>query len=78
MKYLDLASTRFRIHSVSKNNISTLESGFFKKVADSYVGFTEYVWFEADTGKKKLRSGLKNIRIRVDGALIKALHLLLD
>ena len=78
MKYPDLASTRFRIHSVFKNNISTLESGFLKKVADSYVGFTGYVWTEAVTGKKKLRSGFKNIRTLVDGALIKALHLLLD
>ena len=62
MKYPDLASTLFRIHSLFKNNISTLESGFLKKVADSDVGFTGYVWTEAVTGKKKLRSGFKNIR----------------
>ena len=33
----------------------TLESGFKIKVADSYAGFTGYVWTEAVSGKKKLR-----------------------
>ena len=51
-KYPDLASTRFRIHSVVKN----FHSGErIQKVVDSYAGFTGYVRTEAVPGKKKLR-----------------------
>ena len=51
-KYPDFASTRFWIHSVFKN----FHSGErIQKVADSYCGFTRYVWTEAVSGKKKLR-----------------------
>ena len=50
LAYPDLASTRFRIHSVLKN----FHSGErIQKVADSYAGFTGYVWTKAKTGKKK-------------------------
>ena len=50
-KNLDLASARFRIHSVFKN----FHSGErIQKVADSYAGFTGYVWTEVSSGKKKL------------------------
>ena len=50
--YPDLASTRFRFHSVLKN----FHSGErIKKVADSYAGFTGFVWTEAESAKKKLR-----------------------
>ena len=39
--YLDLASARFRVHSVFKN----VHSGeWIQKVADSLAGFTRYVW----------------------------------
>ena len=48
-KYPDSASTRFRIQSVFKN----FHSGErMKKVADSYAGFTGYVWTEAVSEKK--------------------------
>ena len=51
-KYPDLASARFRIHSVFKN----FHSGErIQKVADSSAGFTGYVWTEAESAKKKLR-----------------------
>ena len=44
------ASTWFWIHSVFKN----FHSGErIQKVADSYAGFTGYVWTKAKTGKKK-------------------------
>ena len=44
-----IASTRFRIQSVFKN----FHSGErIKKVADSHVGFTGYVWTEAVSEKK--------------------------
>ena len=50
-KYPDLASTRFQIHSAFK----TFHSGErIQKTADSYAVFTEYVWTEAVSGKKKL------------------------
>ena len=49
--YPDLASTRFRIHSVFKNFHPEER---IKKVADSYAGFTGYVWTEAEFAKKKL------------------------
>ena len=63
LAYSDLASTRFRIHSVFKN----FHYGErIQKVADSYAGFTEYLWTKANPEKKN--SGLKNIRIRMDGA----------
>ena len=42
VKYPDLASTRFRIHSVFKNFHSG-EPEQIKKVTDSYVEFTGYV-----------------------------------
>ena len=48
-KYPDLASTRFRIHSVFK----TLHSG--AEVTDSYAAFIEYVWTEVVSGKKEMR-----------------------
>ena len=51
-KYPDLAATRFRIYSVFKN----FHSGErIQNVADSYAGFSGYVWTEAMSGKKKLR-----------------------
>ena len=44
LAYPDLASTRFRIHSVFKN----FHSGErIQKVADSYAGSTGYVWTKA-------------------------------
>ena len=50
LAYPDFASTRFRIHSVFKN----FHSGErIQKVADSYTGFTGYVWTKAKTGEKK-------------------------
>ena len=50
LAYSNLASTRFRIHSVFKN----FHSGErIQKVADSYTGFTGYVWTKAKTGEKK-------------------------
>ena len=50
--YPDIASTLFRIHGVLKN----FHSGErIQKTADSYAVFTEYVWMEAISGKKKLR-----------------------
>ena len=50
--YPDLASTRFRFHSVCKN----FHYGErIKKVADSYAGFNGFVWTEAESAKKKLR-----------------------
>ena len=59
-KYPDFASTRFWIHRV----FETFHSGErIQKVADSYAGFTGYVWTEA------VSCGFKNIRICVDGAL---------
>ena len=39
--YPDLASSQFRIHSVFKNFHSAEQ---IKKVADSYTGFSGYVW----------------------------------
>ena len=51
-KYPDLASTRFRVHSLFKN----FHPGErIKKGADSYARFTAYVWTEAESAKKKLR-----------------------
>ena len=48
-KNLDLASARFRIHSVFKN----FHSGErIQKVADSYTGFTGDVCTEVVSGKK--------------------------
>jgi len=44
---------------------STLESGFI--FSGFAVEFAGYVWTVAVSGKKKMR--IKNIRIRVDGAL---------
>ena len=50
LAYPDLASTRFWIHSVFKN----FHSGErIQKVADSYAWFTEYVWTQTKSGKKK-------------------------
>ena len=47
-----LAFIRFRIHSVFKN----FHSGErIQKVADSYAGFTGYMWTEAVSGKILLR-----------------------
>ena len=40
-KYPDLASTQFRSHNVFKNFHSGEHN---QKVADSYAGFTGYVW----------------------------------
>ena len=52
LAYPDFSSTRFRIHSVFKN----FHSGErIQKVADSYAGFTRYVWTKAKSGKKKQR-----------------------
>ena len=50
-KFPDLVSTRFQIHSVFKNFHSEER---IQKTADSYAVFTEYVWTEAVSGKKKL------------------------
>ena len=48
--YPDLASTRFRIHSVFKN----FHSGErVKKKVDSSARFTGYVWTEAESAKKR-------------------------
>ena len=48
----DVTKKRFRIHNVFKN----LHSGdLLLKIADSFAGFTEYVWTETVSGKKKLR-----------------------
>ena len=48
--YPDLASTRFRIHSVFKS----FHSGErIKKNVDSPAGFTGYVWTEAESAKKR-------------------------
>ena len=63
-KYPDLAATLFRIHSVFQN----FHSGErIQKVADSYAGFTGYVWTEALSGKESC--AFRNIRIRIDRAL---------
>ena len=51
-KYPNLASTRFRIHSVFKNSHPGER---IKKGADSFAGFTGYVWTEAESAKKKLQ-----------------------
>ena len=49
---MDLAYTRFRIHSVFKN----FHPGErIQKVADLYAGFTGCVRTETASGKKKLR-----------------------
>ena len=48
----NLASVRFKIHSVIKNFLSGEQ---IQKVADSYAGFTEYVWTDTVSGKKNLR-----------------------
>ena len=48
--YPDLASTRFRIHSVFKS----FHSGErIKKNVDSSAGLTGYVWTEAESAKKR-------------------------
>ena len=48
--YPDLASTRFRIHSVFKN----FHSGErIKKKVDSSARFTGYVWTEAESARKR-------------------------
>ena len=52
-KNLDLAYTRFRIHSVLNNVYCFGER--IQEVADSNAGYTGYVWTEAVSGKKKLR-----------------------
>ena len=50
LAYSNLASTRFPVHSVFKN----FHYGErIQKVADSYAGFTGYVWTKAKTGEKK-------------------------
>ena len=50
LAYPDLASTRFWVHSVFKN----FHSGErIQKVADSYAGFTGYVWTQTKSAKKK-------------------------
>ena len=52
LKLLDLAYTRFRIHSLLKN----FHFGErIQEVADSYAVYTGYVWTEALSGKKKSR-----------------------
>ena len=51
VNFPDLASTWFRIHSVFKNFLSGER---IQKVANSYTGYTWYVWTEAESGKKKL------------------------
>ena len=50
LAYSDLASTWFWIHSIFKNFHSWER---IKKVADSYAGFTGYVWTKVKTGEKK-------------------------
>ena len=50
-EYLDLASTRFRVHSGFKNFHS---GGRIQKVVDSYAGFTGSVWTVAVSRRKKL------------------------
>ena len=51
-KRTDLASTRFRIHSVLKK----FHSGErIQEVADSYAGFTRYVWTETVSGIARSR-----------------------
>ena len=49
---LDWASTWFRIYNSFKNFLFGEQ---IQKVADSYAGFTGYVWTEAGSAKKKLR-----------------------
>ena len=50
LAYSNLASTRFPVHSVFKN----FHYGErIQKVADSYAGFTGYVWTKAKSGEKK-------------------------
>ena len=67
LAYPDLASTRFRIHSVFKN----FHSGErIEKVADSYAWFTEYVWMKVISAKKKQRRIYKYSDIRMDGTWI--------
>ena len=48
--YPDLASTRFRIHSVFKSFHSGQR---IKKKVDSSARFTEYVWTEFESAKKR-------------------------
>ena len=50
-KYADLASTRFRIHSVFKNFHSGKR---IEKVAAACAEFTGCVWTEAVPGRKEL------------------------
>ena len=64
VKYAHLASTRFRIHSVFKNFHSG-EPEQIKKVTDSYVEFTGYVWTWTFLNPERKSCGFKNIRIRL-------------
>ena len=64
VKYPDLASTRFRIHSVFKNFHSG-EPEQIKKVTDLYVVFTGYVWTWRFLNPERKSCGFKNIRIRL-------------
>ena len=61
VKYPDLASTRFRIHSVFHSG----EPEQIKKVTDSYVVFTGYVWTWRFLNPERKSCGFKNIRIRL-------------
>ena len=45
-----------------------------QKVADSYAGFTGYVWTLAVSAKKLQSCGFKTIRIRVDGTSVVSTH----
>ena len=48
--YSGIRYTRFRIHSLFKKFHSEER---IQQVADSSAGFTEYVWTEAETGRKE-------------------------
>ena len=52
LAYPDLASPRFQIHSIFKNFHSWER---IQKVADSYAGFTGYVWTQVKSAKKNWR-----------------------
>ena len=76
-KYPDLASTRFRIHSVFKNFHSRtfVESRFKKlriRLPDSPDTCGRKPYLERES------CGFKNIRIRVEGTLVSSTHVCLN
>ena len=65
LAYPDLASTRFWVHSVLKNFHSEER---IEKVADSYAGLIHRIRVDdSKPNPERKNSGLKNIRIRMDG-----------